>query len=162
MPLPISALGAFHTVIGIIAVIIALIALVREGHIHPKKKFGLAYSGLTIVTCATALVIYRHGGFTPGHALSILTILAIAIAYAAQSKLPTSLAPYAQTAAMSGSLLFSLIPTVGETLTRLPPTKPFASGLEDPLVKTAFAILFAVFVLIIAAQLWSIKKSQRA
>ncbi len=76
-----SNLGIFHTVIGIAAIISALIAFVRYGKIDLNRLTGKVYFWGTLITSVTALGISKHSGFNPGHILSLLIVMLIGAAY---------------------------------------------------------------------------------
>jgi hypothetical protein len=157
---PLSALGILHTLVSVLAILLVLPILVTQGRVEPRAKAGKIYSGLTLVACLTALAIYRHGSFGPGHILAVLTLFCLVGAVLVEEKkIPYWM--YLQTTFMSASILFSLIPGVIETLTRLPLGSPFASGAGDPLVRHSLGIVFALFVPGLGAQLWSIRKKSR-
>ena len=68
--LGLTPLGAFHTAIGLIAVICGFVALARDRQISSETRLGRVYLVTTLVTAVTALGIFRHGGFGPPHVLS--------------------------------------------------------------------------------------------
>ena len=71
-----TALGWFHTVMGIIALSSGAYTLYRYKEIVPGNRSGLIYLAATLITAATALAIYQHGWFGAGHALAVLTLSA--------------------------------------------------------------------------------------
>src|SRR5882757_7310913 len=85
MPNHLSPLGIFHTIISILAIIVAFIALARDGKIDPRNGLGKWYVGLTVVTCLTSFGIMKTGHFTPAHTLSILVLILLPIAIYARS-----------------------------------------------------------------------------
>ena len=66
-----SGLGIFHTIIGIVAIVAAIISFVRFGKIDLTQLSGKIYFYTTAVTALTALGISKHGGFNPGHIFSV-------------------------------------------------------------------------------------------
>ncbi|HMI03717.1 MAG TPA: hypothetical protein VK541_14635 [Pedobacter sp.] len=72
-----SNLGIFHTVVGIIAIIAALVAYAKYRRINLAGKSGGTYFYGTVITSVTALGLSKHGGFNPGHVLSILILLLV-------------------------------------------------------------------------------------
>ena len=162
MPNHLTILGIFHTAIGIIAILIAFLALLRYGKINPDTKSGQFYIVLTIITCLTSFPIMKTGHFTAGHyvAIVILVLLPIGI-YARNFRLFGRAAEYIQIFAMSTTLALSMIPTVVETLTRVPISKPLAAGPDDPLVKMGtliLAVLYASGVIYQFVKVWRKKK----
>jgi hypothetical protein len=62
---------------------------------------------------------------------------------------------------LSGSLFFSMVPAINETLTRLPVGAPWASSPQDPLVLKSLGVLAILFVALCVAQIANIRKSKR-
>ena len=72
-----SNLGIFHTVVGIIAIIAALASYLKYGRINLAGKSGTTYFYGTVITSLTALGLSKHGGFNPGHILSLLVLVLV-------------------------------------------------------------------------------------
>jgi phosphatidylglycerophosphate synthase len=162
MPNHLSILGIIHTAISIIAIIVALYALIRDGQINPKNGSGKLYILLTIITCITALPIMRTGHPTAGHNLAVIILIVLPIAvYAPSFKFLGKSAAYIQIFLMSLTLFFSFIPAIVETLTRVPISRPIADGPNSPVIKMGLLILvvlFTVGVLYQSIKLWSRQK----
>jgi len=143
-----SALGIFHTAIGVIAIISATVSYVRFGKIDLSKSVGKIYFYFTLITSLTALGLSKHGGFNPGHALSIIVIISVAAAYFLFAKRTgNTRARYWENFFLSFSFFLSMIPTTNETLTRIPVGHPFASSPADPLVANSLLVILIVFVI---------------
>lgn len=136
----ITLFGAFHTVIGLGALVAGARSLLRDGAIRPESGSGKLYAGLTLVTSLTALGIFHHGGFGVAHGLALITLATMAAAALAQRFGK----PTAAMLAWSATYLFHWVPAVTETLTRVPAFGPLA--LESPAVKNAHATLLVLFV----------------
>lgn len=142
-----SNLGIFHTIIGIVAIIAALIAFVRHGKIDLSQLTGKIYFYCTLITSLTALGISKHGGFNPGHAFSILIILLILEAYMLYwRKKGNNRARYFENFCLSFSFFLSLVPTVNETFTRVPVGHPLAKDIKDPVITITLMILLILFI----------------
>jgi uncharacterized membrane protein len=76
-----SVLGIFHTIIGVVALVAAIISIIKNGKIDLNRNTGKIYFYLTLVTSVTALGISKHGGFNPGHFFALFIIGLIAVAY---------------------------------------------------------------------------------
>jgi hypothetical protein len=140
-------LGIFHTAIGIIAILAALISFVRYGKINLTHLTGKIYFYGTIVTALTALGISKKGGFNPGHAISIFIFLLAVIAfYLFTRKQGNNRARYFENFLLSFSFFLSLLPTVNETFTRIPVRHPLAKDITDPLIGKTLLVLFILFV----------------
>ena len=58
----ITPLGWFHTAMGVIALLSGAFTLVKFREISPRTRSGQIYLLTTLVTAATALAIFQHGG----------------------------------------------------------------------------------------------------
>ncbi|WP_343632747.1 hypothetical protein [Fluviicola sp.] len=138
-----TGLGIFHTVIGVIAIVAAIVSFIRFGKIDLKHLTGKIYFYFTAITSLTALGISKMGGFNPGHILSLVILLLIGTAYLLSLKKPgKNGSRYVENFLLSFSFFLSMLPTVNETLTRIPVGHPLAKDITDPLIgKTLFVIL---------------------
>lgn len=76
-----SSLGIFHTIIGVGAIVAALVDFIKYGKINLNKISGKIYFYGTIITSLTSLGISKHGGFNPGHAFSIFIIVLVLVLF---------------------------------------------------------------------------------
>ncbi|XZF12428.1 hypothetical protein ACTHGU_11600 [Chitinophagaceae bacterium MMS25-I14] len=142
-----SNLGIFHTAIGIIAIIAALISFVRFGRINLAHLAGKIYFYGTVITALTALGISKHGGFNPGHVFSILIFILVLVAFFLFTKRKgNNRARYFENFLLSLSFFFSLLPTVNETFTRIPVGHPLAKDITDPIIAKTLLVLLILFV----------------
>lgn len=142
-----SALGIFHTIIGIAALAGAIAGFIRYGKINLGVTSGKLYFYGTMVTSLTSLGISKHGGFNPGHIFSIFIIVLIGVAYFLHlKKKGNTKARYFENFLLSFSFFLSLVPTVNETFTRVPVGHPLASGINDPIIGKTLLILFVLFI----------------
>lgn len=150
----ITALGWFHTAMGIVALASGGFALVRFREITPHSRAGQIYLATTLITAVTALAIFQHGGFGPAHGLAVLTLLALAGGtIAAMTNLFGGLSRYVRAIGYSSTLLFHSIPAVTDALMRLPVGDPVLTSIEDPLLKRCYLVLLALFVVGMVLQL---------
>lgn len=142
-----SNLGIFHTVIGVIAIVAAVVSFVRYGKIKLEHATGKLYLYGTVITSLTALGISRHGGFNPGHVLSIVVLILVITAwFLAHKKKGNNTARYFENFLLSFSFFISLLPTVNETFTRIPIGHPLAKDINDPLIARTLLVLFVLFL----------------
>jgi len=157
-----SSLGIFHTLIGVAAIIAALIAFVKYGKIDLSLLTGKIYFYGTLVTSLTALGISKHGGFNPGHAFSILIVILILGAYFLFLKKTGNIkARYFENFCLSFSFFLSLVPTVNETFTRVPVGHPLAKDIKDPVIANTLLILLVLFIAGTVYQIVKQKKMNR-
>jgi hypothetical protein len=162
-PNHLSVLGIIHTAISIIALLVAFYALFRFGKLDPATGPGKLYIWLTVLTCVTAFPIMKTGHFTPGHYVAIIILILLPLGvYVKSLRIFGKLADYVQIIFLSTTLFLSLIPTIVETLTRLPISHPLADGPNAPIIQnglTALALLYFIGVIYQLARLRALKKA---
>ena len=157
----ITALGWFHTAMGIVALVSGAVTLFRYKEIDPKNRSAQVYLATTLVTAGTALAIFQHGGFGPAHGLAVLTLAALVVGMAAAMlRLFGKLSRYVQALSFSATLLFHCIPAVTDALMRLPTGDPVVTSLEDPLLRGSYLALLILFVIGASLQLRWVYKQQ--
>ena len=145
---PLSNLGAIHTVLSLIPIVAGLLAFGRHGRFDPASGLGKVYWAGMIASVATAFGLSSTGGFNPGHALGLLTLLVMACATAApRIAFLGRAAANLQVGLMSFSFMLLLVPGTNETLSRLPVGHPIGHGPDSPPVKLALACVFVLFLL---------------
>ena len=85
---PMTMLGWFHTIMGVIAILTAAYTLYRHRIIRASDKLGRAYLVITLVVAGSALAIYNQGGFGVGHILAVLTLTALVVGYLLETLAP--------------------------------------------------------------------------
>ncbi|MDN3548862.1 hypothetical protein [Mucilaginibacter aquaedulcis] len=155
MPNHLSVPGIVHTVISVIAVVVALYSFARFGKLNPENKTGKWYIGLTLLACFSSFLVMKTGHLSSAHGLSVLvlTILPLGV-YTKKIRIFGNKAEYVQLILMSATLFFSLIPAIVETLTRLPVSQPIASSDQSPEIKTGLLILVSLYTVGVSYQIW--------
>jgi uncharacterized membrane protein len=157
-----TTLGTIHTAISLVAIACGFWALARDREIH-WNRLGQAYLLTTLLTALTGLGIFRHGGFGPPHALSLMTLVALGIgALAARSTVFGGWSRVVQIVSFTTTFLFHAIPGFTESLVRLPVTKPYASSPEDPVLQPIYATLFVIYGIGLALQLRFVRRGATA
>lgn len=142
-----SGLGIFHTIIGIVAIVAAIISFVRFGKIDLTQLSGKIYFYTTSVTALTALGISKHGGFNAGHIFSVFIFILVVVAFWLSVKRSGSnRARYIENFLLSFSFFLSLIPTVNETFTRVPLGHPLAKNPADPIIAQTLLVILIAFI----------------
>jgi len=155
----ISLLGWAHTGIAIIALLAGFYSLARYKFILLEHKAGKIYLLCTLIAAASALMIFRHGGFGAAHALAVLTLLALAVGtIAAKTRLFASFSFYIQAMSYSATLLFHMIPAITDGLMRLPTDNPIVTNIEDPLLKGFYLAFLVTYIIGIVAQFLLLRK----
>ena len=149
-----TPLGWFHTVLGVTALVSGAITLAKYKEITLRTRSGQIYLAATLITAGTALAIFQRGEFGPGHALAVMTLLALIVGtVAAKTDLFGKLSRYVQAVSYSATLLFHCIPAVTDGLLRLPVGNPVLTSIEDPILKMCYLALLVTFLIGISLQL---------
>lgn len=155
-----TPLGTIHTAISLIAVAAGLIALIRDKQITLDNTVGKVYVITTVITCLTSFGIFQHGGFGKPHALGIITLVVLAVAYAAGStQLFGRASKHVEVVSYSLTFFFHWIPAITETSTRLPLGAPLLSSPDAPELLKATAALFVLFLIGSALQVMRLRKA---
>jgi uncharacterized membrane protein len=140
--------GWVHTIIAIAGLVAGFYTLTVYKVITLETRTGQVYLACTLIAAVTALMIYKHGGFGPAHALAVLTLLALLSGYlVTKITIFSKIADYFQALCFSGTLLFHMIPAITDGLLRLPVGDPILTEPDDPLLKK-FYLLFVVIFLV--------------
>ena len=132
---------------GIIALVSGGFTLARFKEISLQTRSGQIYLVTTLITAGTALAIFQRGEFGPGHALAVMTLLALAVGtVAAKTKLFGKFSRYVQAVSYSATLLFHCIPAVTDGLMRLPVGDPVLTSIEGPILKLCYLVLLVIFL----------------
>jgi len=147
MALPLSTIGIIHTLISILALIAAGIALVKTGVLNGQSGAGRAYIWLTVLSCVTSFAVMRTGHFSPAHTLSVLILLLLPIGiYAPSLRFLGRAGSYVQVIVMSTTLCLSFVPAINETLLRLPLSQPIAHAPGDAAEQPYLLVLFVLYL----------------
>ena len=159
-----TPLGWLHTAIAIVALLSGFYTLAVYKVITPDQKTGRVYLLCTFIAAATALMIYKHGGFGPGHALAVLTLLALAAGFlVTRISLFAKIAAPFQALCFSATLLFHMIPAITDGLLRLPIGDPVLTDPQDPLLMKFYLGFVVVFLVGYTLQfLWLRKQHQES
>lgn len=154
-------LGWFHTIMAIVALVSGGYTLASFREITLQTRSGQVYLAATLITAATALGIFQHAEFGPGHVLAVLTLLALATGTAAATtKLFGKMSRYIQSFSYTATLLFHSIPAVTDGLMRLPIGDPVVTSIEDPVLRISYLGLLVVFLVGVSLQLRWIYQQQ--
>ena len=150
--LGLTNLGVVHTAVSLVAVATGFTEIIARREITTKSRTGQVYLAATVVTAATGLGIFQHGGFGPPHVLSILTLIAVALGLGLGSSRTR------QAACFTTTLFFHMIPGFTETLTRLPPGHPFFASQEAPGLRPIQGAILVLYVIGLTIQLRWLKR----
>jgi uncharacterized membrane protein len=158
-PFHLTPLGLFHTLVSLVCVVVAFMALARHKGISPRTRLGQIYLGTLVITTLTGFPIFRHGKAGPPHVLGVLTLVVLTIAaFAETSRLFGRASTYVKTVSYSMTVFFLMIPTVTETLTRLPLGAPIVSSPESPVFGPLYGALLVAFLIGAGLQVRALKR----
>ena len=145
--LGLTPLGTVHTAISLLALAAGIVALARHKEISMRTRSGVVFVGGTVLSCLTGLGIFQHGGFGNPHALAIVTLVVLCVAYAAEYRaLFGGLSRYVATVSYSLAFFFHFIPGTVETLTRLPAGAPYLANPDDPKAQPIIGFFFLLLL----------------
>ena len=158
-----STVGYVHTFFGLVGVVLAFYMLIRHRKIDPKSSAGMAYFVAVTVSCILVFALPRNPpdlNAVPGYVLTLLTLTCLFLGFFIRF-IRIRASRFLEVLGLSGSLFFSMVPAINETLTRLPVGAPLASSPQDPLVLKSLGVLAILFVALCVAQIAHIRKSER-
>ncbi|MFZ6647611.1 hypothetical protein ACO0LO_17950 [Undibacterium sp. TJN25] len=155
----ISPLGWLHTLGSLPAIPLAIYMLARYGRITPRTRAGTVYFVSMLIGAGT-IFLFAHQPVSYG--IAIATILFLMIGYgAAKMQFLGRAAIYIETIFLSLSAFLLMVPTVSETLRRVPDGHPFVTDLKSPLLLGAQAGLLVILVLGVTAQILALRKKRK-
>jgi multisubunit Na+/H+ antiporter MnhG subunit len=156
----ISPLGWLHTLGSLPAIPLAIYMLVRYGRIERRTVAGTVYLVSMLIGAAT-IFLFAHQPVSYG--IAIATIVFLLIGYSAEKmRVLGRAALYVETICLSLTAFLLMVPTVSETLRRVPDGHPFVTDLKSPLLLGAQGGLFLILVLGLTAQLIYLRKQRRS
>ena len=104
------------------------------------------------ITAATALMLYKNGGFNLAHLLAVFTLIAVFLGLASEKYNILGISKYLQAMTYTGSVLFHLIPGIAEVNKRLPLENPMGLSVDDPINIRYYLIFTLICGITILAQ----------
>lgn len=146
----ISHLGWIHTLGSLPAIPAAVYMFVRHGRIVPRSGAGAIYFVSMLIGAASAFLV-AHQPLSYGIAAATLVFL---LAGYGIGTLPNAgrAATYMETAFLTLTTFLLMVPTVTETLRRVPDGHPFVTDLKSPLLLGFQAGLLVMLIVGLSAQ----------
>ncbi len=156
----ISPLGWVHTVGSLPAVPVAVYMLVRHGRIVPRSKPGIVYFAAMLIGGVT---IFPIAHMPASDAIALLTIALLLLGYGASrlSKLGRG-AQYVEVISLSATAFLLFLPSVSETLRRVPNGHPLITDPHSPILKALMDGLLGALLIGILAQVIYLRRQSRA
>ena len=113
----ITLMGWFHTICGILSILIVLYVLFKYKLISFKQQLSKVYLFLTFITAFSSLLIYNQGGFGIAHFLGVLTLLAVIFGVLVEKTLMLGwVSKYFYTLCYTSTFLFHMILAITDGL----------------------------------------------
>jgi len=156
----ISQLGWLHVIGSFPAIPTAIYMLARHGRIVPRSIPGVAYLASMFVGASTVFLIAKQ---PVGSAIGAMTLVLLLLGYGVGWFLRLGRAAiYLETIFLSLTVFLLMVPTVSETLRRVPDGHPLATDLKSPILLGAQGILFLALVVGLTAQILYLRKQGRS
>jgi hypothetical protein len=156
----ISHLGWVHTLGSLPAIPVAVYMFARYGRIVPSSVAGAVYFFSMLIGAVTAFLV-AHQPVSYGIAAATLVFLLAGYGIGRFSNAGRP-AKYLETAFLTVTTFLLMVPTVTETLRRVPDGHPFVTDLKSPLLLGFQASLLAMLIVGLSAQLMYLRSKGKA
>lgn len=156
----ISPIGWLHTLGSLPAIPLAAYMLVKHGRIAPRTTAGRAYFWFMLLGILTVYPIAHQPVSSIAATVTLVVLLlgyGVSRWFAAQRW-----AAYVETISLSISVFLLMVPTVSETLRRLPVGNPLVTDLQDPLLLGAQGALFLALIIGVPLQMRALYRRKSA
>jgi hypothetical protein len=155
----ISALGWLHTLGSLPAIPLAAYMFIRHGRIVPRSVPGLLYFVSMMIGGLTVFLVAHQ---PVSNAIGIITIALLLAGYGVGRVAWLGRAQvYVETILLSLTAFFLMVPTVSETLRRVPDGHPFVTDLKSPVLLGAQAGIALALVIGVTAQMVYLRRQSR-
>lgn len=156
----ISPLGWLHTLGSLPAIPLAIYMFVRYGRITPRNGAGIAYF-ISMLIGAMTVFLVAHQAVSYGIAIATILFLVIGYGVGRMTSLGRA-AIYIETICLSLTAFLLMVPTVSETLRRVPNGHPFVTDPKSPLLLGSLAGLAAILIIGVTAQILFLRKKSKS
>lgn len=156
----ISHLGWIHTLGSLPAIPLAVYMFARHGRIAPQSTAGVFYLA-SMLTGAVTVFLVAHQPVSYG--IAVVTLAFLLLGYTAK-RVPIlgRGAEYVETIALTITVFLLMVPTVSETLRRVPDGHPFVTDLKSPVLLGFHAGLLAMLVVGLGVQITHLRRKRKA
>ncbi|MCU7247184.1 hypothetical protein [Pseudomonas koreensis] len=156
----ISALGWLHTLGSLPAIPLAAYMLFKHGRIVPRSRVGTAYFVFMLIGGCTVFLVARQP-ISP--VIGAITLLLLFAGYGIGFVRWLGRAGvYLETILLSLTVFFLMVPTVSETLRRVPDGHPVVNDPNSPLLKGVLGFIALALVMGVTAQVVFLRRSGRS
>ena len=155
----ISPLGWLHTLGSLPAIPVALYMFARYGRIAPRTRAGAVYFVSMLIGAVTVfLVAHQPVSYGIGGATLVLLLAGYGVG---RSPVAKGLALYLETILLSVTAFLLMVPTVSETLRRVPDGHPLVTDLKSPILLGAQGALLVALIVGVTAQIIHLRRQAR-
>lgn len=155
----ISPLGWIHTLGSLPAIPLAVYMFARHGRIVPRSKPGTAYFIFMLIGAASVFLV-AHQSVSYGIGAATLILLFAGYGISALRR-PERAAVYAETVLLTLTTFLLMVPTVSETLLRVPDGHPLVTDMKSPLLLGAQLCLVILLAVGLTAQVLYLRRKAR-
>ncbi|MDK1493972.1 hypothetical protein QN219_28730 [Sinorhizobium sp. 7-81] len=152
----ISPIGWVHTLGSLPAIPLAIYMFARYGRIVPRSAPGVAYFVSMLIGGASAFLVAHQPA---SYGIGAATILLLLAGYGIDRVSSVGRAgKYLETILLSLTTFLLMVPTVSETLRRVPDGHPLVADLNSPLLLGSQASLLVILIVGLTAQIIHLRK----
>lgn len=152
----ISALGWVHTLGSLPAIPLAAYMFIRHGRIVPRSTAGRFYLASMLTGAFSVFLVAKQ---PVSNIIGVITLALLAAGYGVGRIAWLGRARvYLETIFLSLTAFFLMVPTVSETLRRVPDGHPFVTDLQSPVLIGAQGGIALVLIVGVAAQMFYLRK----
>lgn len=152
----ISPLGWVHTLGSLPAIPLAAYMFLRFGRIVPQSKAGMFYFYSMLIGALSALLVAKQ---PVSYGIAAATLMFLFVGYGIGQVIKTGRAvKYIETVCLTLTTFLLMVPTVTETLRRVPDGHPLVTDLKSPLLLGAQGSLFVLLIVGLTAQMLYLRK----
>ena len=154
----ISPIGWLHTVGSLPAIPLAAYMLFKHGRIVPETRAGRAYFWFMLLG---VLTVYPIAHQPVSAIVASVTLAMLLLGYGiARWRTAKTFWKHVQTIALSISVFLLTVPTVSESLRRLPVGHPLVTDLKDPLLLGVQGALFLALIIGVPLQMLALRRQK--
>ncbi len=155
----ISPLGWLHTLGSLPAIPLAIWMLARHGRIVPRSGTGVAYFVFMLIGGLTVFAIAKQPA---SNGIAAVTLVLLVAGYAVgRIRGLGRAAHYLETVLLTVTVFLLLVPSVSETLRRVPDSNPIAADPGSPVLLTALGTLAVLLILGLTAQIIHLRRTTK-
>lgn len=155
----ISPLGWMHTLGSLPAIPLAIYMFARHGRIVPRSLPGSLYFVSMLIGAITVFLVAREPiSYGIGAATILLLVAGYGVGHIARFGRG---ATYLETIFLTFTAFLLMVPSVSETLRRVPDGHPLVTDPKSPLLLGSLASLFVMLVVGLTAQIIHLRRQDR-